>query len=65
MNMAKRAKQRPKNRHAAPVDAVGMMDDPVVEEVRRVREKIFAKFNYNLKAMGKDLMRRQAKARGR
>ena len=39
-----------------------MTYDPVVEEVRRVRQQIFAEYNYDLKAMFKDLMRRQAQS---
>lgn len=35
-----------------------MIDDPVVEEVRRAREQIFAGYNYDLKLPCKDLQRR-------
>jgi hypothetical protein len=36
--------------------------DPVVEEVRRVREQIYAGYNYDLKAMCEDLQRRTEEA---
>ncbi|HUB25510.1 MAG TPA: hypothetical protein VL992_08760 [Tepidisphaeraceae bacterium] len=39
-----------------------MSYDPVVEEVRRVREQIFAGYNYDLKAMCEDLQRRSEEA---
>ena len=33
-------------------------DDPIVDEVRRVREELFARFNYDLRAFGKFLQER-------
>jgi hypothetical protein len=35
-----------------------MIDDPIVEEVRRARAEYAAKFNYDLRAMCEDLQRR-------
>lgn len=35
-----------------------MTDDPVVEEVRRIRQQIFAGYNYDLEVMGKALTKR-------
>ena len=35
------------------------MKDPIVEEVRRTREKLAAKFNFDLKKMVADAQRRQ------
>jgi hypothetical protein len=32
-------------------------DGPIVDDVRRAREQIFAEYHYNLRAMGEDLMR--------
>ncbi len=37
-----------------------MIDDPIVAEVRRIREEHAAKFGYDLKAIYEDLKRRQA-----
>ena len=34
-----------------------MMEDPIVEEVRRAGEAYFAKFNYDLNAIREDLRR--------
>jgi hypothetical protein len=39
------------------------MNDPVVEEVRKVREEYAARFNYDIAAICKDL-REQGKAGG-
>lgn len=36
-----------------------MRDDPVVEEVRRVREEYAKQFNYDLQAMAADLHKRE------
>ncbi len=36
-----------------------MIDDPIVNEVRRIREEILASYNYDLKAMFEDAIRRQ------
>jgi len=36
-----------------------MQDDPIVEEVRRVREAYAAKFNYDLDAIFQDLKRQE------
>ena len=44
-----------------------MKNDPIVEEVRRTREKLFAEFNYDLAAFGRHLQERTevAKKAGR
>lgn len=39
-----------------------MWHDPIVEEVRQIRERYAAKFNYDLKAICRDLRVRQKKA---
>lgn len=36
-----------------------MIDDPIVEEVRRVREAYAAQFNYDVEAMFRDLMEKE------
>ena len=36
-----------------------MKDDPIVEEVRRIRQEYAAQFNYDLRAMAQDLQKRQ------
>jgi hypothetical protein len=36
-----------------------MWEDPIVAEVRRVREKLAAQFNFDVDALFADLMRRQ------
>jgi len=36
--------------------------DPIVEEVRRVRESIFARFNYDLWALYRHLKEQEAKS---
>ena len=41
-----------------------MKKDPIVEEVRRVRDRLAARFNYDLDAMFADLKARE-KASGR
>jgi len=41
-----------------------MLDDPIVEEVRKIRDEYAKKFNYNLDAIAADLMKQQ-KASGR
>lgn len=38
-----------------------MKDDPIVAEVRKARNEYAARFNYNLKAMARDLMSRERK----
>jgi hypothetical protein len=35
-------------------------DDPIVAEVRRIREEIFAEHNYDLRAMFEAMRRREA-----
>ena len=35
------------------------MKDPIVEEIHRYREEHARRFNYDLRAMGEDLQRRQ------
>lgn len=37
-----------------------MWEDPIVEEVHRVREKLAAKFDFDIKAFFADLRKRQA-----
>ncbi len=39
-----------------------MKNDPIVEEVRRTKEKLAAKFNYDIDAIFADAMRRQGRA---
>ena len=36
-----------------------MSSDPIVEEVRRIREQYAARFNYDLAAIAKDLREKQ------
>jgi hypothetical protein len=38
-----------------------MYDDPIVEEVRKTRERLAAKFNFDIDAIFEDLRKRQAK----
>ena len=38
-----------------------MKDDPIVAEVRRVRDRLARKFNYDIHAILEDLRRRQGK----
>ncbi|MBE0542603.1 MAG: hypothetical protein IH623_14685 [Verrucomicrobia bacterium] len=35
------------------------MKDPIVEQVRRVKERLAAKFNYDIRAIGEDARQRQ------
>jgi len=42
-----------------------MWKDPIVEEVRKIREKHAAKFKYNLDAICRDLKQQERKGRGR
>ena len=37
----------------------GPWRDPIVEEIRKIREEHAARFNYDVRAIGEDLMRRQ------
>ena len=37
-----------------------MWKDPIVEEIRRIREEYAAEFNYDLAAICRDLRKRQA-----
>ena len=39
-----------------------MLNDPIVAEVRRIREAYAAKFNYDLEAMVKGLRKQQEKS---
>jgi hypothetical protein len=39
-----------------------MIDDPIVEEVRRVRDAYAASFNYDLRAMVRDIQERQKRS---
>jgi len=36
-----------------------MRDDPIVEEVRRIREEYAKRFDYDLRAMAEDLRERE------
>ena len=36
-----------------------MPDDPIVEEVRAIRDRLAARFNYDIRAIVEDAMRRQ------
>jgi hypothetical protein len=38
-----------------------MYDDPIVNEVRKTRERLAAKFDFDVGAIFKDLRKRQAK----
>jgi len=38
----------------------GMWEDPIVTEVRRVREELAARFNFDVKAIFADMRNRQA-----
>jgi hypothetical protein len=40
-----------------------MRDDPIVEEVRKARDKHAARFNYDLNAIAADLRQQEKKAR--
>ena len=39
-----------------------MINDPIVEEVHRIRQAYFAKFNYDLDAIYKDLKEQEEKS---
>ena len=41
-----------------------MWEDPIVEEVRRIRQEHAKRFNYDIRAIAEDARKRQ-KARGR
>ncbi len=36
-----------------------MTNDPIVDEVRRIRQEYAAKFDYNVRAMAQDLQKRR------
>jgi len=36
-----------------------MVSDPIVEEIKRIREEYAARFNYDLEAIVRDVQRRQ------
>jgi hypothetical protein len=38
---------------------MAMKSDPIVEEVRRIRDELARKFNYDVRAIGEDAMSRQ------
>lgn len=38
------------------------MNDPIVDEIRRVRDEYAASFNYDMKAMVQDLREQQARS---
>ena len=42
-----------------------MREDPIVEETRAAREKLFARFNYDLAALCEYLRRKQGEHSGR
>ena len=42
-----------------------MWEDPIVEEIHRIREKLAAEFNFDVKAIFADLRKRQASLGGR
>jgi len=42
-----------------------MKDDPIVAEVRRIRDAHAAKFNYDIRAIAEDLRSREGKDGGR
>jgi hypothetical protein len=37
-----------------------MVDDPIIEEVRKIRDEYAKRFNYDLEAIAADLMKQQA-----
>jgi hypothetical protein len=43
-------------------DGITDWDDPIVAEVRRVREELFARFNYDLRAYFEFLQKQTAEA---
>jgi hypothetical protein len=45
---------------ARPALEMSMIDDPIVQEVRKLREEHAARFNYDLQAIFKDLKRSEA-----
>jgi hypothetical protein len=48
--------------HTSRINGAKFMKDPIVEEVRAAREKIAAKFNYNIHAIAENARRHQAKS---
>ncbi len=38
-----------------------MISDPIVDEVRRIREEYAAQFNYDIRAMAEDLKKQEQK----
>lgn len=43
-------------------EATGMLRDPIVEEMRRIKEEHAARFNYDIRAMGKSLQEEQKRS---
>jgi hypothetical protein len=41
---------------------ISMRDDPIVAEVRKIRQKIAAKFKYDVRAIAEDARKRQRKS---
>ena len=41
--------------------ALGMWNDPIVEETRRIRDEIAARFNYDVEALGRYYQAQQSK----
>jgi hypothetical protein len=39
-----------------------MHDDPIVAEVRKIRQKLAAKFNYDIRAICEDARKREGKS---
>jgi hypothetical protein len=39
-----------------------MRDDPIVAEVRRIRQKLAAKFHYDVRAIAEDARKRERKS---
>jgi len=39
-----------------------MWEDPIVAEVRKIRQKLAAKFNYDIRAMVEDARKREKKS---
>ena len=39
-----------------------MYEDPIVEEVRRIKEQMAAKYNYDVRALGRALREEQKKS---
>jgi hypothetical protein len=52
--------------HTGGIDGeVAMFHDPIVEEVRAIREQLAAQFNFDIRKIVEDAQRRQAKSKSR